>query len=286
MPSSEPPGPALATTLSPTCALFVYSVPSGNLLRQWDGAPFQRRLGHRVESAGDFDGDGRGDVLYAAGHSQAGCCSISSRWIEIASVHTGNVLFLGLSDDSDSLDPLGDIDGDGTVDYIIGGHYYPEGTFGVSVMITGRRSPGLVWECSQWMANNTNSLGCAPLMGYSGAPSLSTGSPFSLQVRQFRNRVSAAMIASAASVPGVPFAQQALCLAGPRQYVRIANTGGSVAGNDCTGALNVPLSPTQMAQLGWTAGSIVTVQSWARDPGFVAHSELSLSDALLLTIWP
>lgn len=280
------PGPTTAPTLSPTCSLFVYSVPSGALLRQWDGAPFQRNLAHLLESAGDFDGDGRGDVLYSSGHAQYGCCSISPRWVEIASVHTGNVLYLGLADDSGSLDPLGDIDGDGTVDYITGGHYYPEGTFGVSVMITGRRSPGLVWECSQWMANNTNSLGCAPLMGSSGAPSLSTGDPFSLWTRQFRNRVSAAMIASAASVPGVPFAQQALCLAGPRQYVRVANTGGSAAGNDCTGTLNVPLSPAQMAQLGWTAGSVLTVQCWARDPGFAAHNELSLSDALFVTIWP
>lgn len=280
------PGTFYTPAMPPTCALYVYYVPSGTLLRKWVGSNTQRRLGHQVRSAGDFDGDGFGDVLYCGGFWYMGCCLQAPVPVEIVSVQTGTVLYIGWADDSASLDTVGDIDGDGKVDYITGAYFHYHGSPGVSVILTGRQSPDLVLECARFVANNTNSLGCAPVMGHWGAPSLSMGQPLELSAQLFRNRVSAAMIATFGSVPGVPFAQQALCLAGPRQYLRIGNTGGSATGNDCTGTLNVPLSQAQMAQLGWTAGSVLTVQCWARDPGFVAHGELSLSEALYFTIWP
>jgi len=280
------PGTYASANPSSTCALYLYSVPGGALLQTWKGAPQQRRLGRLVASAGDFDGDGAGDVLYSTGVFQIGCCAYSDGWVEIVSGRTGVALYQGPGGEANTLDAFGDFDGDGSVDYAVGGYFTQNSTPGAGVVLTRKLPPTTVFECSPGFAFNTNSLGCSPRMQALGAPSFTIGAPFSLHASAFRNRVSAAMVASAGWAAGTPFAQQRLCLLGARRVIQATSTGGSANGNDCTGALDAPLSPTRMMQLGWTPGSTFTVQCWARDPGFVAHDEISLSDALWVTVWP
>jgi hypothetical protein len=138
---------------------------------------------------------------------------------------------------------------------------------------------------SYYVSPNTNSLGCAPLLAYRGAPSLTAGDEFGLHVDQFRNHVPAALLMSFNYSSQVVFGQNS-CLGSPRRFIAHANSGGSVSGNDCTGSLDVPVPKPMMLTLGWSAGSIVQLQGWSRDPGSTLHHGISLSDAMYFTVWP
>jgi hypothetical protein len=180
---------------------------------------------------------------------------------------------------------VGDVDGNGTVDYIAGEHFTLSGPGACSVNLTGVIPPTAIWECAGYVTPNTNSLGCAPYFVYHGAPSLTAGSEFGVRVERFRNRVPAVLLMSFDSTPQVLFGQN-WCLGSPRRQIAHANTGGSLSGVDCTGSLDLPIPKSRMLALGWTAGLSVAVQAWSRDAGFAPHHGISLSDALFFTVWP
>ena len=266
-------------------ALNVIAVPSGVVIRRWGATLQQHWIAHAVAAVGDYDGDGLADVMYAAGVTLHGCCVMNSLSIEIASPASGAVLYQGYSDDASTLDNVGDVDGNGTVDYIAGEHYALSGSGACSVTLTGVQPPLEIFPCVSFVSPNTNSLGCAPHLAYRGAPSLTAGNEFGMHIDQLRNRVPAALLMSFSYLPQVLFGQNS-CLGSPRRFIAHANSGGSVAGNDCTGTLDVPLPKQMMSTLGWSAGSIVSLQGWSRDPGFTPHHGISLSDAIFLSVWP
>ena len=114
----------------------VYSTRTFEILRSFRGidAPhglfLGDQLGIEISSAGDADGDGVPDLLL--GTSRFGTDPGRAEWgrVELRSGKTGDVLadYEGMQADDNfvsSLAPLGDIDGDGRSEFLIGSQRYP-----------------------------------------------------------------------------------------------------------------------------------------------------------------
>ena len=99
---------------------FVYSGASGQLLFLHDGAPASN-LGSDVAPAGDVDGDGFGDVLVGA---PGGLTTSVGHAVVLAGPAGGVMLSIssGLAGDlfGASVEGVGDVDGDGTPDLLVG----------------------------------------------------------------------------------------------------------------------------------------------------------------------
>jgi hypothetical protein len=81
----------------------------------------------------------------------------------------------------------------------------------------------------------------------------------------------------------VPFYGGTLCVSG---VVRtpLQSSGGSAAGNDCTGVYSYAFSPGYMNAHGLVSGSNVYGQYWSRDP--LDPQTIGLTDALHFTVCP
>jgi FG-GAP repeat protein len=112
-----------------TGAVYLYSGATMNLLRSWDGPEYNSRFGGSVRSAGDVDGDGRGDVIigamFSGGNGEA----------FVYSGATGNLIYRwrGLNPDEvfgADVDGAGDTNGDGIDDLIVASdHFYVTGGY-------------------------------------------------------------------------------------------------------------------------------------------------------------
>ena len=102
----------------------VYSGANGALLTRWTGTPYSK-YGTSVDSAGDFDGDGRDDVVL-------GACTCQNTfpmgqapgWLEVRSPTTGALLARMDGQPAESygfaVTGLGDVTGDAVPDFLVG----------------------------------------------------------------------------------------------------------------------------------------------------------------------
>jgi Tol biopolymer transport system component len=151
-----------------------------------------------------------------------------------------------------------------------------------------------VWDSSSsagpidsYCTAKLDSHGCVPVITCAGEPRLSGPTDaFFLSASNLRNRTAGLLAWSLAGPAAQPFAGGVLCIANPRELTPPASSGGSTAGDDCTGTQSFHLTQGFMASHGITPGSTVCAQFWNRDPGFAPPDNVGLSDAIRFTATP
>jgi hypothetical protein len=83
-----------------------------------------------------------------------------------------------------------------------------------------------------------------------------------------------------------PFAGGTLCVQQPIVRTTPQYSGGSIDGDDCTGAYSFHFSQNYMVQQLLAANTTVYAQYWSRDPGFAQPNNIGLTNATAFAIVP
>jgi hypothetical protein len=125
---------------------------------------------------------------------------------------------------------------------------------------------------------------CLPSIGFTGTPSFSNASGFTITTTSMETGVSAINFFGTTGQAAVPFQGGLICAASPIYRLNGKVTGGSLA---CTGSISYTLQDVINNAAGGpfvAVGGLVNIQSWGRDLGDPFGS--SLSNALEITVCP
>ncbi len=133
-----------------------------------------------------------------------------------------------------------------------------------------------------------NSQGCVPAMSTLGIPMASGTQAFLLEAQQILNHKAGMLLYSTAGPNAAPFFGGTLCVLPPVKRTPGQNSGGSIAGVDCSGTFSIDFNAWIASGVNpaLIAGCTVWAQYWSRDPGFPAPFNSSLTDAQTFVIWP
>ncbi len=132
-----------------------------------------------------------------------------------------------------------------------------------------------------YCTGKTNSLGCVPSISTNGLqPSRSAGN-FAVTCSNVISQKNGLLFFGFASV-AAPFQGGTLCVASPTIRTASQNSGGTPAGNDCTGSYSYTFSTADMNLFGLDPGEVVYGQYWMRDPQ--SPSTTGLSNAVRFTV--
>ena len=140
-------------------------------------------------------------------------------------------------------------------------------------------SPGTQVYCTA----KVNSQGCTPAVGWSGAPSASAGSGFSITAAKIVPKTNGLFFYSKTGAAGNPFQGGTLCAASPIRRTSLQNSGGTAA---CSGQFAIDFNAwiAGGSDAGLIAGAKVWGQFWSRDPS--ASFGTNLTDAINFSICP
>ena len=148
-------------------------------------------------------------------------------------------------------------------------------------------------EVATYCTAKTNSLGCVPAIGSSGAPQLGATSGFTISATQIRNNVSGLLLYGLDGPATIPFQNATLCVRAPTMRTPVRFSGGSASGSDCTGTFSLDFNAFATGNAGGSpspllaqSGAIVHCQWWGRDPGFAPPQHTTLTDALRFSYCP
>lgn len=143
----------------------------------------------------------------------------------------------------------------------------------------------LLPPATSYCTAKTNSQGCVPAIGSSGAARYSGGSPFVVSASNVLNNKNGLVFYGHAA-SAAPFQGGIKCVAPPtlRSPVQISN--GSPSGDDCTGTFAYDFGPLIQSHSNpsLVPGREVFAQYWSRDPQ--ASFNTNLTDAVRFTIGP
>jgi hypothetical protein len=156
--------------------------------------------------------------------------------------------------------------------------------------VNGAGGPPPVTYCTA----KTNSLGCIPAIGWSGAPSAAAQSGFAIIAYNERNNKNGLLFYGTTGQSSVAFQGGTLCVASPIRRTPSVFSGGALApANNCSGIFAIDMNSFASGQLGGTPSPALTVpgttvdcQWWGRDPGFPAPNNTTLSNGVEYVVAP
>jgi hypothetical protein len=245
------------------------------------------RFGASVAGVGDVNGDTYDDFLVGAPSFDGFLGGlIDCGEAQVFSGFSGLILhsFFGAAS-GDALGravgAAGDVNDDGRGDLVIGEPTAdPNGSASGRARIVLMDAPFPSTYCTA----KTNSQGCVPKIGFSGAPSASVGDNFVVNASQVIAQKSYFLFWGF-STTAAPFGGGTMCVHVPRLRTPLQLSGGNpnVA---CNGFQWFYFSHAYMAAHGLNAGDTVYAQFWSRDPGFAAPGNIGLTNALKFEIVP
>jgi Tol biopolymer transport system component len=134
-----------------------------------------------------------------------------------------------------------------------------------------------------------NSLGCTPALTFTGSPSASQSSGFTLQATNWINQQPCVFLYTRLGPSTTPFGGSLLCISRSfRRVGAVVSSGGSTGTVDCSGSLALDFNSYVASGVDpkLVLGTRVWVQGWSRDPGFEPEQNSSLTNALEWTLLP
>ncbi len=132
----------------------------------------------------------------------------------------------------------------------------------------------------------TNSVGCAPQIGFTGTPSANATSGFDVTATSVINNKNGLFFYGLNGAQALAFQGGILCVKAPIKRTPVQGSGGTPPPNNCSGSFsldfNAFIASGQDANL--VAGRLVHGQYWYRDPGFSVPNNTGLTNALAFTI--
>jgi hypothetical protein len=145
-----------------------------------------------------------------------------------------------------------------------------------------------ILELNFYCTAKINSLGCAPEIASSGVPSATAPNGFVVLCTNTYNQKLGMLLYSIDGRAATPFQGGILCLGAPVERTPASGSGGHLPqAKDCSGAYRIDMNffarngrrGSPLPELS-QAGTLVTCQWWARDPGHAPPNSTALSNAL------
>jgi hypothetical protein len=261
----------------------VISGANGANIFTWRGAAGDQ-MGYAVAAGGDWNGDGRQELVVAAPLADA------------SGPDTGLVRVFSGTDGTqiaqfDGKDPgegfaqsvhVGFVDGDLVPDLLVGAPLSDVHGLdaGAAYVFSG--------YCPHWglyCTAKVNSLGCLPTLVIDNTPCDAT---FPITARGVRNQKNGLLFYGVSGRTAIPFQGGTLCVSLPIRRTPVVDSGGTPNPfDDCTGVYSLDMKAFATGALGGSPipellvpGTLVQCQWWGRDPGFAPPNDTSLSNAI------
>lgn len=139
---------------------------------------------------------------------------------------------------------------------------------------------------SLYCTAKTNSLGCVPSVGFSGTPSVSASSGFTIAAHGVLNQKAGLFFYSLAGPNAAPFLGGTYCVKPPTKRTAVQTSGGNPPPVDCSGTYSIDFNAYMSlgSDPNLVPGTTVRGQFWSRDPGFSTPNNVGFTSAIRFTL--
>ncbi len=256
----------------------VFSGASTSQLFTISGSSPGANMGQSLSGVGDFNGDGRNDILAGAPNDDSGTSDGGEARLVSGTGATLHSWTGGVNDHMGrAVSGAGDLNGDGRADIVVGANDAPFGAGEAYVRMGGAPVP------QSYCTAKLNSQGCSPQTVASGVASLSIADGFEVRATNVLNQ-KFGLLFWGPGAASFPFQGGTMCVQAPRQRTPVQSSGGNPGATDCSGSFRFEFSHAYMSAHGMQPGDRIHAQFWSRDPG--ASFGIGLTDAVVFEVVP